>query len=102
MTNSTNTYSSLTLMLQPKGLATSVTIKVSKYIETTTTVGTYICTGCAESTGTQKGVALNRGMPHPPNFEGGIVKVFYLFSKILVFIFNINSFIRKNCTKNVF
>ena len=35
-------------------------------------------TGCAESTGTQKGVALNRGMPHPPNFEGCIVKVFFI------------------------
>ena len=45
-------------------------------------------TGYAESTGTgtQKGVALNRGMPHPPNFEGCIIKVFFLFIfKILSF-----------------
>ena len=46
-------------------------------------------TGYAESTGTQEGVALNRGMPHPPNFEGCIVKVFFIYFQNFEFLSSI-------------
>ena len=63
-------------------------------------------TGYAESTGTGtiKGVSLNRGMPHPPNFEGCIVKVFFIYFQNFEFVSSIKihlsqKTVQKMCSK---
>ena len=52
----------------------------------------------------QKGVALNRGMPHPPNFEGCIVKVFFIYFRNFEFVSSIKNHlsqktVQKMCSK---
>ena len=37
----------------------------------------------------QRGVALNKGMPHPPNFEGCIIKVFFIHFQNFEFLSSI-------------